>query len=179
MSRRFGNEDKLLADLKGQALLAYCLDTAASAPFTDRFIVTFDDERALLGLARGFNIIHNPDPELGMGAALAGGVRHILQLGHSQACILLGDMPFVTTHYLQNLMKRSSQYDITYSQNNERDMPPAIFKGAALKVLTQLTGDKGAQSLDLSGFKIDHLQLPDEMARDMDEPNDFDHANNI
>ena len=173
LSQRFGEDNKLLADLKGQALLAYCLDTAQSVSFSQRFALTSDDEPAELARARGFEIIHNLTPEDGMGASLSFGVQRILDAGYDKACILLGDMPFVTASYIQKLIKSSNRSDITYSQNQGREMPPAIFRGGALRALVQLKGDKGAQSLDLSDFEIGHTELPDEMARDIDKPNDF------
>ncbi len=174
LSRRFGDEDKLLADLNGQTLLAYCLDTAASVPFDGRFVVTADDGRAELAKARSFNVIQNQNPEDGMGASLTCGVRHILDAEYDEVCVLLGDMPFVTPQYIKKLIKGSARFDVTYSQNEDRLMPPAIFKGQVLQSLTQLSGDKGAQSLDLSRYNIGHVELPDEMARDMDEPHDFE-----
>ena len=174
LSRRFGDEDKLLADLKGQALLAYCLDTAASVPFAQRYVVTSDDKRAELAKARGFNIVHNPTPEDGMGTSLALGAIDLLNHGFNAGCILLGDMPFVTPEYLTKLIKHSKSFDISFSQNNNRNMPPAIFKNGALYTLTTLRGDKGMQSQNLSHFNISHLDLPNDLARDMDTPEDFD-----
>ena len=175
LSRRFGGDDKLLAELKGQALLAYALDTAKSAPFADYFVITpKNDPRAELARVRGFKVIDNSLPDAGQGASLALGASHIVRADYEAVCVLLGDMPFITPGYLARLIRTSSASDIIFSQNSGLDMPPAIFRGDALLALQNLTGDQGAKHIDLSRFSISRATLPDDMARDMDRPEDFD-----
>ncbi len=173
LSRRFGTDDKLLADLKGQALLAYCLDTAKTARFDGYLVICPDpDPRAELARSLGFQVIPNPSPEQGQGASIALGAKYCQSAGFEAACILLGDMPFVSAEYLQALSKANG--DIIFSLNNDRDQPPAIFRGEALAALTALSGDQGAKTLDLSAFHITQMDLPDPLAMDFDRPEDFD-----
>ncbi len=172
LSRRFGTEDKLLAELKGQALLAYCLDAARESGFDGLYVVSPDpDPRADLARRHGFRVISNPAPEAGQGASLALGSRYVIEKGFDAVCILLGDMPMVLSDYIRELCREPG--DIVFSEVNGLDQPPAVFRHKALYSLTQLSGDKGAKSLDLSEFTITRLSLPEEMSVDFDHPSDF------
>jgi len=173
LSKRFGSEDKLLTDLKGQALLAYSLDTARETGFDGLFVICPDpDPRADIARSFGFDVIPNPSPEAGQGATIALGAKHCQSAGFDAACILLGDMPFVTSHYLRRLKRQNG--DIIFSRSGSCHQPPAIFRGPAIKALTQLSGDNGAKTLELSNFHIEYINLPEEMARDFDLRSDFD-----
>ncbi len=175
LSRRFGHNDKLLAEFKGQALLAYCLNAAKAAPFDDYFVVTPDpDPRAILARNHGFNVINNPNPEFGQGASLALGAGKLIEKGFDATCILLGDMPFITSQFLKKLIAASEGQEVMFSRHAGRFMPPAIFKSDALHKLTTLTGDQGARALDFSGCQLEHLNLPPELAIDIDSARDFD-----
>jgi len=174
LSKRYGPDDKLLAELKGKALLAYCLDAAKMAGFDGLYVITPQhDPRAELAMSRGYTIIDNPAPKAGQGASIAYGATYMLQQSYDAAVILLGDMPFVTAAYLKNLKRHKPNADIVFSTHHDRRQPPAIFNRKALAMLTELTGDKGAQSLDLSDLDIDVFELPDELARDFDKTDDF------
>ncbi len=174
LSKRYGPDDKLLADLKGKALLAYCLDAAKMAGFDGLYVVTpKHDPRAKLAISQGFKIIDNPVPEAGQGASIACGAAYALRQSYDSGCILLGDMPFVTPAYLKGLQRRIRGADIVFSSHHNRQQPPAIFNRKALAMLAELTGDKGAQSLDLSTLNINSSELPDDLARDFDCVDDF------
>lgn len=174
LSRRFGPEDKLLANLKGQALLAYCLDTARHAGFDALFAVCPDpDPRADLARSFGFSVINNPNPLAGQGASLALGAGYLIEAGFNAACILLGDMPMITAEYLNILKAKSTEADIVFSRIDNRVQPPSIFRGEALKILTELSGDQGARSLGLSKFRILYQDIEPEMACDFDSEEDF------
>lgn len=175
LSRRFGEDDKLLAELKGQALLAYCLDTAQQTGFSAYFVVTpKSDPRADLARKAGFEIIDNENPESGMGHSLALGAQQVIKDGYDSACILLGDMPFITAKYLKRLKASFPGQDAVFSESDHRNQPPAIFKGQALIRLSQLKGDQGASALDFSDLNLGLIKLPPEMSQDFDRVEDFD-----
>lgn len=175
LSTRFGPSDKLLAELKGKALLCYALDAVRQAKFDGYFAITPDrDPRAKLARARGFSVIDNPSPQSGLGATIARGARYLVEIGYESVCITLGDMPFVTSDYLTRLLQRSPNADIIFSEHLSKNQPPAIFRGEALGALMSLSGDIGANALDLSVFKIARLKMPEDISRDMDKPADFE-----
>jgi len=178
LSKRFGQDDKLLANLKGQALLSYVLDAARKASFDGYCVIVPDpDPRADLARRHGFEIIENPAPENGQGASLAHGAEYLIETGFKSACILLGDMPMITSDYIEKLQKHAKSFDVTFSQVDKREQPPAIFKHGALQALTGLTGDQGAKNLDLSRFSCGFIELPSFMAADYDKPLDFEPLN--
>jgi len=174
LSRRYGKDDKLMATLKGQALLAYCLDAAKGALFDGYFVVTPDpDPRADLARSFGFTIIPNSIAEAGQGVSISAGVSEIIDKGFESICLLLGDMPFVTSDYLRKLKSHAPDSDIIFSQVNTQNQPPAIFRGQALRTLKNLSGDRGANSLDLANFAISHMEMSEAMAKDFDLATDF------
>ena len=174
LSTRFGPDDKLMENLKGQALLAYCLDAAIEAEFEAYFIVTPEnDPRARLAKSRGFTVIDNPHASDGMGNTIALGARHILAQGYDSVCILLGDMPFISGDYLKSLKSSARGFDAFFSHSQNRNHPPATFGVSALNRLTLLSGDKGASAIDFSGLKTSALDLPGDMAKDFDLASDF------
>jgi len=174
LSARYGKADKLLADLKGKALLAYTLDAITSAKFNGYFVITPQNEaRAHLAKQRRFEVIHNPDPAAGQGHSIAIGAKHIINTGFDCACVLLGDMPMIMPEYLGRLKRAAESADVVFSRADNRNQPPAIFRGEALQALTTLSGDKGARSLDWNRFKVKRIDLPDDLAVDFDTPEDF------
>jgi len=171
-SERFGRQDKLLAMLNGKPLLAHCLENVQGAGFDDVFMVCPDpDPRADLARRLGFKVIPNPDPQTGQGASIALGASFLLAKGYDSVCIILGDMPFISSRYFKEIQETPG--DIVFSRANDKDQPPAIFRGNALRALTQLSKDRGAKSLDLSSFEITLMDLPPEMSVDFDTEEDF------
>ena len=174
LSKRFGTEDKLMTDLKGQALLAYCLDAARNAEFDRYFIVTpSGDAKAELARSFGFEVIDNPHPEAGQGSSLSTGVTHLLDSKVEKVCVLLGDMPYVTGDFLRELKSASNKSDIVFSRLNDRNQPPAIFNQKAMSRLTSLQGDKGAQTVNWASLKISNLEICKDLAIDFDTEDDF------
>lgn len=141
LSRRFDG-DKLLADFQGKPVLSHSAGTAQQLSCDLFFAVCNDnpDRGALLG---GYEVIVNPAPQNGQGAAIALGARAAIKNGAEQVLIVLGDMPLVPIEHLKELLSVSPEAETVMSECGGVLMPPARFNGEALIALTQLSGDKG------------------------------------
>lgn len=149
-SRRFGSEDKLLADLDGAPLLTRTLRSYSRSRFSKRILVVkaADGPVADMGRSQGFEIVVNTRAASGMGASIAAGVR-----GCSEArgvLIALGDMPFIAPETIDKLLDvflDLPEAAIAAPSYKARRGHPAIFGAVYFKDLTGLDGDVGAKGL--------------------------------
>ena len=174
LSKRFGSENKLLADLGGKPLVTYAFDVANDIGFKDVFVVS-PDEAQLTNIIKsyGFSWVENKTPEGGQGVSLALGVETVLAKRYKTACIMLADMPFVKCNYINSLLSKYNAKNSIFSQYDDVLMPPAIFNHMALKGVVDLKGDAGGKNR-VKGNLNTALPLSDLAARDMDTPEDLE-----
>lgn len=150
-SRRFGAEDKLLAQINGEPVaLRAAHAIRALSPLA--CIAVCPDRDALLAdtLARaGFQIVENDQPGLGMSRSLALGIAAAAQTPCDAALLCLGDMPFVTEEHLRALLERfhPESAPVVASTNGAALMPPALFHRARFSRLLEMAGDSGGKAL--------------------------------
>lgn len=103
-SRRFGEENKLVAPLDGQPLVRHVADTLIESGISDLVVVTGHGRDAIEAALDGrpLRFVHNEDWEAGMGRSIARGVR-ALRPDTPAAFIVPGDMPFLTVALLEAL----------------------------------------------------------------------------
>lgn len=173
-SRRFGTDDKLLADVAGEPLALH-----AAAPLTHlragrRIAVCANDSGPLAKrlAAQGLEIVVNPDANLGMSRSLACGIAAAARGPHSAALICLADMPFVPLSHLTELLARfdALHSPIVASTNGEVAMPPALFARSLFDRLQAGEGDRGGKAL-----LADAVLVPADAGHlaDIDRPEDI------
>lgn len=179
LSHRFGDEDKLLADLGGKQVIEHVMLTGSKLNFAHACIVSSDSysEVSKISQQYGFHVIVNPTPEAGQGYSLALGASHILETGLSSACVLLADMPLVKPNHINALMKECDVSKSMLSRCNGVLMPPAILSRDALIWARSHSGDKGMKAL-FAGRNVEALPLSEIDACDMDTPEDLDKLRN-
>ncbi len=166
LSERFGDADKLSADLCGQPVLSYVLDTANDVGFGEIFCVS----RA--GEIDGFTSVENEFPEYGQGHALRLGLQAARSAGWNMCVVMLGDMPLVTSSYVKTLIVKNQSDVCVVSVNDSIKMPPAIFGSRAMDIILSQESSAGARELfDLLSPAT--LQLDADAARDVDTPADL------
>ncbi|HEY4201276.1 MAG TPA: nucleotidyltransferase family protein [Devosiaceae bacterium] len=175
LSRRYGPDSKLHAELGGKFLALHIADTLCHMGFGHRIAVCQpDDPLGPAFRARGFDVVLNPDSGRGMASSLALGVTAAREAGSEAVLICLADMPFVSAAHLMGLVDAlDGESDIVASATAVSDVPPtppAIFGKAHFTALAGLTGDKGARSL-LGEARI--VVAPAQMLADFDTPDDF------
>lgn len=150
LSRRFGAEDKLAADVAGKPMAFHIGDTLADMPFGAKFAVCAGDTGTVPeGLrARGFTVVVNAEPERGQGRSLAIGAEAAAARDADAVMVCLADMPFVTRGHLETLAAAFDPREpaVIASQSTHRG-PPALFPAHNLADLMALEGDHGARQL--------------------------------
>lgn len=171
LSRRFGEADKLLADLGGQPLAQYVIDTSAKVGFTRRVAVVpkGDAARRELFISSGFDVLDNPAPEAGQGASIALAMKDIQT---PAVCIMLADMPFVPAKHIEYLLQCLGKNMSIYSAIDGVSQPPAVFSGQAVEALRFVSGDRGMRGETQSH---DRKTVPLEacFGQDIDTPQDL------
>jgi len=147
-SQRFGEEDKLLADLNGKHLISYVLDQVTPLPFSQRLIVVNQRRADLKALCDPglFEMVENPVALGGMATSICAGVNAITDA--EGAILILGDMPDIQkTTYLNllNNVQQSSQPRIIAPSYNSQRGHPVFFSRHFFEDLSALSGDSGAR----------------------------------
>lgn len=169
LSTRFGNADKLMVEFRGKPLVQHAIDAARGIPFAARFAVipkTSIKRRELFNY-EGYSLIENDNPEAGQGSSLGLAAEVAMEKGHNAICVMLGDMPFVETSDLINLVQNLSGKDRAISYCNKTPLPPAIFTKQAIVELSNIAPGQGAKALFHSGNVYKH-PLSERAARDID-----------
>jgi len=127
LSKRFGTEDKLLANLNGRPLGSYAAShfAAQRTELHCAIVPAGDEQRAELYRTHGWHILTNPDPELGQGNSLSIAAKHLQSSRASGALILLADMPFVTK---DDLGAQTTICPISSRSARDIDTPLALAK---------------------------------------------------
>lgn len=168
LSKRFGDENKLLADLNGKPILQHVLETAEVINCGQRLAVVLDNADVKnICKSYGYDTVLNSAPEHGQGRSIALGAEYAIKSGAKSACIMLGDMPFVSSEHLEKLLEASADSDCVFSTYDGNRLPPAIFSGEALRRLTSLDANAGAKSLFLAKDSVG-IALPSLQAQDID-----------
>ncbi len=177
-SRRFGDSDKLCAMLGDRMLGLHAAEAGADMPFTRKLVIGSPKHHcAAQWNALGYRVITNKNAALGQATSVRLAAAHAIDAGARALCIMLTDMPFVTTDHVSRLIavfEQSGGTSTVASALNGQAMPPAIFPSGALEVLMTLEGDSGARMLLADAQLIagdDHLLM------DIDSEEDLAAAN--
>ncbi|PHR56976.1 MAG: hypothetical protein COA43_12725 [Robiginitomaculum sp.] len=170
-SKRFGPEDKLLAPLGDYAVCEHIIKTVQQIDFAKIYAVIPSDtpKREAVFVRENINIIYNTTPQNGHEHSLQLAAQTIVNSGIKHMCIVLADMPYVTTVHLYGLLERANS-EVIISNHNGIDMPPVIFSGNAVHSLST------APHLRKTMLKTPttlRLELSDKEAKDIDVPDDL------
>ena len=165
-SKRFGTQDKLCADLCGKPVLSHVLDTAKSVGFGALFCTAKE-----LG-ADDINWVENKNPELGQGHALRLGLQAVQAKGWTSCAVILGDMPLVTSSYLENMVDKFTLDQCLISVSESIRMPPGIFNQAAIDIILSQNSASGARTI-FERLDLELVDLDAESAQDVDTPEDM------
>ena len=171
-SRRFGADNKLLADLGGKPLFLHAVNTISGMPFEKKIAAVSSQDEALTGplLSAGFETVFNDSPKAGQGGSLALGARAAGK--DANILVMLADMPFVPAAHIQTLLDAALPGNIVYSGYKGAFGPPALFCGAAARGLKSLNPKAGAKALR-ADFPSKTIPLAAKFARDIDTPQDL------
>lgn len=147
MSRRFGEANKLLADVRGCPMVGRVMGALLALGMERNAAVVSDAQVAQLARERGLEVIENKEPELGMARSIVLGVDAMREM--DAVLLLNADQPRISATSLRRLVdafecgggKPTCLMDGTHFGN------PAIFGKAYYDELLGLSGDRGAKSI--------------------------------
>lgn len=149
--------------------------------------VTGDDHEKLEPIVTkyGFEAIRNEHPDLGQGASIAMGVRHLVEtspLSLDGILCSVGDQPLLTSTVVHEVISTFSEnfhsktivvphYGANYQSGN-----PVLFGSHWFESLQHIQGDQGGKTI-IRGSGKDHvikLWIRDDIGYDIDTPDDFE-----
>lgn len=165
-SRRFGDADKLLAPIDGQALALHVAGRLAPMNWGQKIAVAGD---ALAPGLRplGFAVL-TPAAGNGLGDNIALGAERLD--GVSAVLIILADMPFVTAgHVTQMLDAADSQRSIVCTRFGAVTSPPTLIGQDYFSHLRSLSGDDGAKAvIRAAGAEVGAISADEKLGADID-----------
>ena len=149
-SRRFGNENKLLALVDGKPVLSHVLDRIAELPLSETIVVVRPGDEAVISLVGEYaaSIVENHHAADGMGTSIAAGVRHAGDV--DGVMVILGDMPLIGQEtYLALLAAFQEHADktIVMPSCERRRGHPVLFRREHFEDLMALGDDTGAKNI--------------------------------
>lgn len=153
-SERYGDiRSKLDQDFLGKPLGLHVAVALEDMPFRRRLAI-------INGLdlhydRHGFEVIHNPDRDLGMARSVKLGIERAVELGARSVLIALADMPRVTAAHIHRLFDASTDDHSVVASSDGRDpKPPALFGAGQFACLLSLDGDAGARDVVRGGRHV-------------------------
>lgn len=157
-STRFGPENKLLAEISGEPLIARLVAVVLASRIGEIVVVTPADPSAIAtALARAVNldpnrlrIVANSDPSRGIASSIVMGIEAV-SAGASGAMIVPADMPGLTVaacNALISAFAASGHAAVVHAATGEqRQRNPVIWPRRLFEKLLALSGDTGGKPL--------------------------------
>ncbi|WP_337860522.1 nucleotidyltransferase family protein [Ferroplasma sp.] len=142
------HSNKLLYKINSKWIISYVIDNVSHSNFYRSIIVLRNQEIQDYSIKMGFKAVWNCCFEKGMSASIVKGLENIPPECDA-VMIIPGDMPLVTSEYLNGLI---NHYELSGSgisgfEYNGEVITPVIFSKKYFPEILQLTGDKGAKSI--------------------------------
>jgi len=146
LSRRMGEQDKLLLEYKGKTLLSHAVELLDALPCREKFLVTI--ERRLYGIAlpRTVSAIINTTPQVGQSESLRLGLKAATGQWY---LFLNADQPRLAFAGLKPMFElaRANPEKIIYPAINGSPTTPVLFPAAFRAALLEQTGDAGGRAV--------------------------------
>ncbi len=173
-SRRFGSENKLLADLVGRPVVSYAADTIRALKVEFPIAVTADER-----VSEWLTDFHITPPEgetAEQSASLKAGIRFAQNLGAKRALIVLADMPLITPEVMQSVLTSAGYDQIAAISHEAKHFPPACFQAFHFDQILSLTGDQGARAILRKAPNVKVVTCPSHQLLDVDTIEDLRNA---
>ena len=177
-SKRFGDDDKLLANVNGAPIISHTLNRIKGVSFSQKLIVMDPLRPALRDVCdvEGFTLIENTVAAQGMGTSIAAGVAAIKDA--EAVMVYLGDMPFITpdtiTSLIEGLEHNPGKTIVAPFYEGQRGHP-ILFRKVHFGALRELNEDRGAAGIiNANDTELLRLEIKDRgVVLDIDAPSDL------
>ncbi len=176
-SERFGDANKLLADIGGEPLVRRAARTLLDAPLDSRVaVVGHQAERVCASLPPGLDTRSNPAYSAGQHTSVREGVAAAREAGMDAVVFALGDMPFVapeTVRTLRTAFEEGLGSIVAPTYGGTRGNP-VMFGRRHFDALADVDGDRGGRQLVRTHPDAVRVAVEDEgVCRDVDRPDDL------
>jgi molybdenum cofactor cytidylyltransferase len=165
-SSRFGEANKLLADLDGAPVVARAARSLCDAALESVIVVLGHEAgRVRAALAdRDVTFVENPDYADGQSTSVRAGVAAAADAAADAAVFLPGDMPFVDPATVDRLVAayRAGVAPALAAAHDGRRGNPVLFDGTRFEALSAVDGDTGGRSVLLETEGAVLLAVDDE-----------------
>ncbi len=154
-SRRMGKENKLLAEIDGEAMISRICREISASKTSRLFVVTGHEQMAIEKALSGGNIefVHNADHLEGLSSSLRMGLA-ALPDDLDGVVVCLGDMPMVKAAHINQLIDAFDPLEgraICLPVNGRKRGNPILWGQQFLAEMSALSGDIGARHM-LEGY---------------------------
>jgi molybdenum cofactor cytidylyltransferase len=179
-SRRFGADNKLLASVDGQPMIARVAREIVGAGVDDIVVVTGAEHQGYVTALSGLpvRIISNANWNDGIGGSIAAGAR-ALATDLDGAFVVPGDLHNLSAAVFRRLIEKFSEHSassvIVPVTADSEQRNPVLWPNSLFPHLAQLTGAKGGKSLldTLAEGRVDVAFDDERLFADIDTTDDY------
>ena len=177
-SSRFGDENKLLADVNGRTVIAQSVQNLTDSTIDTVYVVTGNEHHHVENTIGhlGVQTVTNKAYEQGQATSIRTGIRAVRRVPIDAVLISLGDMPFVTPSTINRLIATYQQVaaGIIVAGYQGRRGNPVLFDASYLESLASIRGDTGARHFIRESNDAVLVETEDPgVVRDIDTPDDL------
>ena len=178
-SSRFGDENKLLAEIEGEALVRRAAASALASSIDEVVVVVGHEANAVHETLSGFDVefVTNDDYERGQSTSVHAGVAAARERDWDAAVFALGDMPHVDPDSIEQLLKAyaADRGTILAAAYDRKRGNPTLFDAAHFDALAAVEGDTGGRELIVGNDDAALVETDDPgVVRDVDRRDDVD-----
>ena len=142
-SRRFGPQNKLLAQFEGRPLLRHAADAARAVP-AEMYLAVVSDPAVAVLLPDFRKVLVTPGQP--QSESLKAGIAVAEAMNAGRVLVVLADMPRVTSALIAEVLARGST-ESAAATDGRRITPPACLTATIFAQIRSLTEDQGAGGL--------------------------------
>lgn len=175
---RFGNSNKLLAEVDGMPLVRRATRSLLDAPLAEVVVVLGHEADRVRGALAECEVwfVENPDYATGQATSVGAGVNAARDLEADAAVFLPADMPFVSAESVHRLVRayQSGVASALAVAHDGQRGNPVLFDDQYFEALTAVDGDTGGRSVLLECDDAALVAVADPGVRvDIDTPADL------
>ncbi len=157
-STRMGQKNKLILHVNGMSIISSTVGAAVESSLDPVRVVLGNDsntvKKELINYPVSF--IHNNNWMEGMATSIVSGMENLDSDG---IMFILGDMPFISSKIINQLVQQFDSNKIIVPFNNGKRGNPVIFPSHLFSELKKISGDRGAKPL-IQKYNEDVKEVP-------------------
>jgi len=173
-SRRMGAINKMTVKVHNKPMVRHVAEAAAGSSSETVLLVTGHEADEMMETLNELDItrVHNPDYGKGLSTSLAVGING-LPTDITRAIIMLGDMPFISSDMIDQLIDVSDKNPdhIVVATHKGKRGNPVLWPRAFFEELKSIRGDTGARHIMSANLdRVLEVELGEAASLDLDTP---------